>query len=420
MSLIDTIKNDLSQGENPELIQRVSKQNKNLKQRFDAEFITKQTLQTNLKEIYKPITDTQQSTTSKVGEQTTKTNNLFRQLLNDLQGKHDRTSMLLSDMIRGLARSNEETRLQGLNIISAIAKQPLLPELINELNQNNPVLVQKMAQSGNMQDLSDQDRKALEPLGHLNDNDLRTLVNYYVLHEKIKSSDLSFDEVDLGAVGEISPSKNTDDSFQENPINLPIYKETIKTLHKRKAGLNERTRGTTAGSIVSPTFYYDANDRSTVKCGNCNVLFKEDKIKIGDAEYTLTPGLELLLNRTNPPLDEKISNDDLKNYLKISHDSGFDYTKQSTIGLKMYNVLQKLNKSGELQTNFKVMGTGLNTVIIPDNVEELKHRLTLLLGEYSAGNKSMFNEINAVLDLLLKKKAITKIQFKNVLRSIKL
>src|SRR5271155_4953321 len=128
MSLIDTIKNDLSQGENPELIQRVSKQNKNLKQRFDAEFITKQTLQTNLKEIYKPITDTQQSTTSKVGEQTTKTNELFRQLLNDLQGKHDRTSVLLSDMIRGLVRSNQETRQQGLNIVSAIAKQPLLPE----------------------------------------------------------------------------------------------------------------------------------------------------------------------------------------------------------------------------------------------------------------------------------------------------
>ena len=172
-------------------------------------------------------------------------------------------------------------------------------------------------QSGNMQDLSDQDKKALEPLGHLNDNDLQTLVNYYVLHEKVKSSDLSFEKDDLGALGEISPSKNTGDSFQDNPINLPIYKETIKTLHKRKAGLNERTRGTTAGSIVSPTFYYDANDKSTVKLGNYNVLFKDDKIKIGDAEYTLTPGLELLLNRTDPTLDEKITKNDLNSYLQI-------------------------------------------------------------------------------------------------------
>jgi hypothetical protein len=39
---------------------------------------------------------------------------LFQQLLNDLQGKHDRSSRLLADVIRGLARSNEETRKQGL------------------------------------------------------------------------------------------------------------------------------------------------------------------------------------------------------------------------------------------------------------------------------------------------------------------
>ena len=66
------------------------------------------------------------------------------------------------------------------------------------------------------------------------------------------------------------------------------------------------------------------------------------------------------------------------------------------------------------------MGNGLkNTVILPDNVEELKKRLTLLLGEYSAGNKSMFNEINAVLDILLKKRKINKKQLQNILHQIK-
>src|SRR5258706_8875833 len=180
MSSIDKFKEDLLQGENPELIRRVSNQNRNLKHRFDKEFISKENLQTNLKEIYKPITDTQQLTTTKVGEQATKTDALFQQLLNDLRGKHDETSRLMSDMIRGLARSNEETRLQGLNIVSAIAKQPLLPELINELNEKHPDLVQKIAKSGNLQDLTDQDRKVLEPLGHLKDGDLRILIHYYV------------------------------------------------------------------------------------------------------------------------------------------------------------------------------------------------------------------------------------------------
>ena len=145
--------------------------------------ISKQNLQMNLKEIYKPITDTQQLTTSEISKQTTKTDVLFQQLLNDLQGKHDRSSRLLADIIRGLARSNEQTRKQGLDIVSAIAKQPLIPELINELN-NYPTLVKKIMQPDEIQNLNDQDRKALEPLSHLNDNDLRTLVNYYALQGK--------------------------------------------------------------------------------------------------------------------------------------------------------------------------------------------------------------------------------------------
>ena len=52
-------------------------------------------------------------------------------------------SRLLGDIIRGLVKSKEETRRQGLEIVSAIAKQPLLPELINELN-NYPSLVKKL------------------------------------------------------------------------------------------------------------------------------------------------------------------------------------------------------------------------------------------------------------------------------------
>jgi hypothetical protein len=58
MGSIDKFKEDLLQGENSELIKRVSKQNKNLKTRFDEEVISKQNLQTDLKEIYKPIIDT--------------------------------------------------------------------------------------------------------------------------------------------------------------------------------------------------------------------------------------------------------------------------------------------------------------------------------------------------------------------------
>src|ERR1051325_3123894 len=192
-----------------------------------------------------------------------------------LQDKHDRSSRLLADIIRGLARSNEETRKQGLDIISAIAKQPLLPELINELN-NYPALVKKIMQPDDIQNLNDQDRKVLEPLSHLNDNDLRTLVNYYTLQGKVKSglssSDDSVDEEDLGAVGETQPPTYTVSVFQENPTDSPTYKEVMSSLKKRKPGLHNKAKHGTP--TISPIFYYEANDPDTVKFGKYNVLFK--------------------------------------------------------------------------------------------------------------------------------------------------
>ena len=317
MSSVDKFKEDLLQGEKSELIKRVSNQNRNLKHRFDEEVISKQNLQTDLKEIYKPILDTQQLTTGEISKQTTKTDVLFQQLLNDLQGKDTKMSRLLGDIIRGLVKSKEETRRQGLEIVSAIAKQPLLPELINELN-NYPSLVKKIMHPDGIQNLDDQDRKALEPLSHLNDNDLKILVNYYTLQGKIKSGfsspDDSLDEEDLGAVG-TQPPTYTSSVFQESPSDSPKYKEVMKSLKTRNPGFKDRTKHGTP--TVSPIFYYEANERGIVKFGGYPVLFKEDKIKVNDKEYTLTPGLELLLNRVNHTLDERITDTHINNYLGI-------------------------------------------------------------------------------------------------------
>ena len=424
MRSLDNFKDDLFRGENSELLKRVSGQNKNLKHRFDEEVISKQNLQTSLKEIYKPITDTQQLTTGEISKQTSKTDVLFNQLLTDLQGKHDRTSRLLTDMIPGLAKSKEETRQQGLLLVSAIAKQPLLPELINELD-NYPGLVQKIMQSEDIRELDDEDRKALEPVSHLNDNDLRTLINYYVLKEIVKSS--PEDEEDVGAVGGITPPESVEDAgavgvtlpesvFEEHANESRMYKEVMNTLKKRKPGLNEESK--TGKATISPTFYYDANDPNTVKFGKYNVLFKEDTIKINDKEYFLTAGLELLLNRVNLTIDQRITTDDLNTYLNVSRDAGLDYRKHRYVGKKLEHVLNKLNKLDELQKDYEVVGNGLDTIILPDNVDKLRKRLTLLIGEYSAGNKSMFNEINAILDILLKKRIIDKRKVRNILQSI--
>ena len=191
----------------------------------------------------------------------------------------------------------------------------------------------------------------------------------------------------------------------------------MSSLKKRNTSLNDRAKH--GKPTVSPVFYYESNDPDTVQFCKYNVLFKGDKIKIADKEYTLTPGLELLLNRVRPTLDERITNADLNNYLNISIDAGLDYRQHGTIGKKLHNVLQKLDRLDELQKDTQVFGNGLNTIILPDNVDELIERLNLLAGEYSAGNKQLFNEINAILDFLLKKRIINKTQLRKLIHEIK-
>ena len=391
---MDEFKQDLMQGEKSSLIRRVANQNKALKEMFDQEVLSKQNEQIKLQQMYKPIT-------AATLDQTNKIDTLFQQL----HGKHDRSSRLLSDIIGSIQRGTRETKRQGAEIISAIVKQPLLPELIKELNKQ-PTLVKQIMQSEtvNVNELNSRDRKALESLNHLNDEDLRTLIKYYNLQQS-----KSEEEQEEGYV----PPTYSDIVFQDIAPESSAYKEVMATLQKRKPGLNDKAKHGTA--TVSPIFYYDANDPDTVKFSNYNVQFKENKIKVANKEYILTQGLEMLLNRTSPTLDEKISENDLRNYLNICIDAGLDYRKHVTVGKKLHNVLTKLKKLNELDKDVQVVGNGLKTVILPDNVSELQNRLAILLGEYKAGNKSTFNEINAVLDMLLKRKAITKTKISKIL-----
>ena len=107
-------------------------------------------------------------------------------------------------------------------------------------------------------------------------------------------------------------------------------------LKKKNHELNNRAKQ--GVPTVSPIFYYEANDPDTVKFEKHNVLFKDDNIKVADKEYTLTPGLELLLNRVNSTIDERITNEDLNNYLNISLHAGLDYRQHGTVGKKSYTM----------------------------------------------------------------------------------
>ena len=211
---MDEFKQHLMQGEKSSLIRRVANENKALKEMSDQEVLSKQTEHVKLKELYKPIT-------AATLDQTNKIEALFQQL----RGKHDR---LLSDIIRSVQRGTQETTRQGIDIVSAIVKQPLLPELIKELN-NHPSLVKKIMQPGtiDISDLSDQNRKALDALNHLNAVDLRTLVQYYKLQQSKSEEELEEEYV---------PPTYSEIVFQDIAPDSSAYSEVIKTIKKQNLG----------------------------------------------------------------------------------------------------------------------------------------------------------------------------------------
>ena len=62
-------------------------------------------------------------------------------------------------------------------------------------------------------------------------------------------------------------------------------------------------------------------------------------------------------------------------------------------------------------------GTGFNTIVIPNNIKKIKDRVQVLLASKSHGQENVLSELTALLDVLLKKKLITKKDYRAKTRS---
>ena len=65
-----------------------------------------------------------------------------------------------------------------------------------------------------------------------------------------------------------------------------------------------------------------------------------------------------------------------------------------------------------------ISGSGMN--FLPSDINSLKEKLQLLLGEYTAGNKTTCNQIVAILDNLRGRKKISKKECNHVNRLLQL
>ena len=152
--------------------------------------------------------------------------------------------------------------------------------------------------------------------------------------------------------------------------------------------------------------------------GKTSVSFDGDDIIIEERRYEGTRQLWALITEKTEQritaMQKNITNDDYKNYCDIliqthvlHQDSNPKRAARSSGGWKWKNILSKIweieMKEGESE------GDG---IFLPGDIKGLKTKLNLLLAEFRAGNTTTRNEIVFILDELLRRKQMSKKEYK--------
>ena len=176
-------------------------------------------------------------------------------------------------------------------------------------------------------------------------------------------------------------------------------KEEPKMYEKLLQGQAETSMDNYFGITINKENDYMMGDKVIELSGN--------DIIVGDVTYTGTLGLWALILLKKPT---DYSEEDLKDYKKL--------VRQTNVMTNPQN--QKASSRPKLtykwQHIFKEMekvGHGID--FLPSDITSLQQKLSYLLAEYRAGNTSATrNEIVAIADNLLKRKHITKAEYRKI------
>ena len=166
-------------------------------------------------------------------------------------------------------------------------------------------------------------------------------------------------------------------------------------------------------------------DKNLYSFGNSYIKFMNDKISIKGKEYFATVGLMELLTKSNPN-EAKIIQHDYNNYKEMLVNTNALFQKfDSKSRLITFNqsgkykiIKDKLfphlfNKESNLQDV-----TGSSLLLLPSNPNELLKQLELSIASYKSGNNGEYNRINSILDLLMKNKIITPVDYNKIFKNI--
>ena len=145
--------------------------------------------------------------------------------------------------------------------------------------------------------------------------------------------------------------------------------------------------------------------------GTKKVKFDEkSNIYIDGKKFDGTLGLwKMIMLKAPPEWDDR---EDLSSYEEILRETEAIKHPQNVKGKRPYST-HKFKKKFSSLPLFQQQGNGIH--FLPKDIKALENRLEILLGEYRAGNQtSTRNEIVAIADELLRRKALSRQEYKDI------
>ena len=156
------------------------------------------------------------------------------------------------------------------------------------------------------------------------------------------------------------------------------------------------------------------------KMGDKYVRVTESDLIVDNKKYIGTRGLWSLIMRKRPT---DYTADDLATYRDVilqtnamNSPNNVEPTSRVTSTKKwrdIFSLFEGLDNGSPSRSDVEAEGNGL--VFLPGDIKGLETKLTYLLGEYRAGNRSSTrNEIVSILDELLRRKSISRREYNDI------
>ena len=250
----------------------------------------------------------------------------------------------------------------------------------------------------------------------------RIIHEYLAVKNRIKKRSMIEREGDLQREGELEETFNP--IIQSNEKAATAIQKSIEPLSEQMVEMNKKLeknniKSSTTGSVDRYFGIVKDNDNEFMM-GRKKVEFvNESTIKVEETLYELTKGLWSLINDNKP---KEYTDKDLETYTRlvkqtdvINYPQNTDDNSRPRSTKKYRTILRSMEeKQPRKRVRNSISGSGMN--FLPSDINSLKEKLQLLLGEYAAGNKTTRNQIVAILDNLRGRKKISEKQYNHVNR----